>query len=55
MSGYNLQINESREPIIFPEEFATLKDIVLITPDGYCRIEKAPYYNNLLLEEIDIQ
>jgi len=31
-------------PIIKPEEFATLPDIVLLTPMGFTRIEKAPYY-----------
>jgi len=46
-TSYALGINESREPIIFPQEFATLKDIVLITPDGYCRIDKAPYFEQL--------
>lgn len=59
MSNYSLQINELREPIIFPHEFATLKDIVLLTPDGYCRIDKAPYYKQLPIvdssERIDIQ
>ncbi|MDL2257607.1 type IV secretory system conjugative DNA transfer family protein [Eubacteriales bacterium OttesenSCG-928-K08] len=31
--------------IIKPEEFATLNDIVLLTPYGYCRVDKAPYYS----------
>jgi len=30
--------------IIKPEEFATLKDMVLLTPFGFCRVEKRPYY-----------
>lgn len=30
--------------IIKPEEFATLKDLVLLTPYGFCRVEKTPYY-----------
>ena len=30
--------------IIKPEEFATLDKIVLLTPYGFCRAEKAPYY-----------
>lgn len=33
-----------REPIIFPNELATLKDIVLLTPEGFCRVKKLPYY-----------
>jgi type IV secretion system protein VirD4 len=44
VKGYNLQMTEAREPIIFPHEFATLDDVVLITPHGYCRVAKAPYY-----------
>lgn len=37
---------EMREPIIYPEEFSTLKDIVLLHPDGFCRIDKLPYYEH---------
>lgn len=33
-----------REPIIFPHELATLKDILLLTPEGFCRADKLPYY-----------
>lgn len=33
-----------REPIVFPHELATLKDILLITPNGFCRVDKSPYY-----------
>lgn len=40
----HFQMNESREPLIYPHEFATLKDVVLITPEGVCRINKSPYY-----------
>lgn len=32
--------------IIKPEEFAYLQDIVLLSPFGYARIEKAPYYKD---------
>jgi len=34
-----------REPIIHPHEFAKLNDIVLLTPMGFCRVDKEPYYN----------
>lgn len=33
-----------REPIIFPHELATLQDILLVTPEGFCRVDKAPCY-----------
>jgi len=41
-------LNESTEAarIIKPEEFATLKDIVLLTPHGFCWAKKNPYYLN---------
>lgn len=50
MNNYSLSISESREPIIFPHEFITLKDVILITPDGYCRVDKVPYYERLTSE-----
>lgn len=43
--GFTLSI--VREPIIFPHELATLKDILLITPEGFCRVEKVPYYSDI--------
>ena len=43
-------ISSSREPIIFPHEFATLKDIVVMTPEGFCRVEKLPYYQPLMIK-----
>ena len=36
-----------REPIVFPNELATLKDILLLTPEGFCRVNKLPYYEYL--------
>lgn len=40
----NFALSIVREPIVFPHELATLKDILLITPEGFCRVEKVPYY-----------
>ena len=39
-SGYNRNISETREPIIQPEEFLTLDDVVVIIPRGYFRVNK---------------
>jgi type IV secretion system protein VirD4 len=39
-TGRGSNWSKHREPIIFPEEFAKLKDAVLITPDGFCRVDK---------------
>ncbi|MCL2638920.1 MAG: type IV secretory system conjugative DNA transfer family protein [Oscillospiraceae bacterium] len=33
--------SKQREPIIFPHDLAKLKDIVLMTPDGFCRVNKS--------------
>lgn len=35
----------TREPTILPHELGTLKDILLLTPDGFCRVDKQPYYS----------
>lgn len=54
VSAYNRSISETREPILHPHEFLTLKDVVLITPYGFCRVRKtmffktAKYYLHLL-------
>jgi len=40
----NFTLSIVREPIVFPHELATLKDILLITPEGFCRVDKFPYY-----------
>ena len=40
-AGYNRNIGETREPIIYPEEFLTLDDVVVITPKGgFFRVNK---------------
>ncbi|MCL2513993.1 MAG: type IV secretory system conjugative DNA transfer family protein [Oscillospiraceae bacterium] len=34
-----------KSPIIKPEQFRQLKnDVIVLTPYGFCRVEKAPYY-----------
>lgn len=38
--GYGIQSCEMRDAIIQPEELATLKDVLLLTPDGFCRVKK---------------
>lgn len=39
--------------IIKPEEFATLSDIVLLSPLGFFRVDKAPYYADSAYKAID--
>jgi type IV secretion system protein VirD4 len=43
-TGYSDHESISYEPLIRPHEFATLKDIVLLTPDGFHRVKKVPYH-----------
>lgn len=45
-TGYSKSISETREPIIYPHEFLTLKDVVLITPHGFCRVNKTLFVEN---------
>ncbi len=43
-TGTSQSTEEKR--IIKPEEFATLKDIVLLSPLGFFRVQKSPYYKD---------
>ena len=43
-TGKTTNTYEQEKRIIKPEEFATLEDIVLLTPHGVCLVEKTPYY-----------
>lgn len=38
--GYSKQISEVRELRIFPHELSTLEDVLLLSPYGFCRVEK---------------
>ncbi len=49
VTGYNRSISTTREPIIYPHEFGTLSDVVIVSPEGYVRVRKVPYYENKLL------
>ena len=42
--GQSTNTYEQEKRIIKPEEFAMLKDIVLLSPHGNCRVDKSPYY-----------
>ncbi len=46
-SSHTEQFNETREYIIFPHELSTLTDILLLTPYGFCRVDKLQLHNNL--------
>ena len=42
--GTSTNTHEHEKRIIKPEQFATLQDIVLLTPSGFSKVDKAPYY-----------
>ena len=44
--GYGKQISESRDWVVYPHELATLEDILLLTPYGFCRVEKYQWYSD---------
>lgn len=39
-TGYSMQISETQDWIVAPHELSTLKDVLLLTPDGFFRIRK---------------
>lgn len=44
--NYSFTINESRKPIIYPHEFASLSDVVVLhpEPERFCRVEKETWF-----------
>lgn len=44
--GYSKAISKVRKPVICPEEFLTMRDVVLFTPYGSCRVNKIMFYKN---------
>ncbi|MBD5451954.1 MAG: type IV secretory system conjugative DNA transfer family protein [Lachnospiraceae bacterium] len=45
--GYSKQSTEIRERIVFPHELSTLNDILLLSPYGFCRIDKIQLHNTI--------
>ena len=52
--GYSVSVNESREPIIHPHEFASLPDIILLHPgpERFCRVKKETYFRENACPEL---
>lgn len=46
VTGCSRSIGVTREPIIYPHEFSSMTDVVIVSPEGYFRIGKAPYYSH---------
>lgn len=44
-TGYSRQISEIRDWVIQPHELATLDDVLLLSPHGFCRAKKFRPYN----------
>ena len=43
-TGRSVTVSDDEKRIIKPEEFATLRDMVILSPHGYFRGEKVPYF-----------
>lgn len=48
--GTGVSTTTEEKRIIKPEEFSTLKDIVLLTPFGFSRVNKTPYYSTKVFQ-----
>lgn len=44
---FTFSLNETRRPIIFPHEFGSLKDIVVLHPEGFARVDKVPFFDRV--------
>ena len=54
-TNYNYTISKSREPVIYPHEFARLDDdMVLAVNNNFCRVNKEPYYKNKPIKTTEI-
>ena len=40
VTGYSVQVSEARDWFVHPHELSTLEDILLLTPNGFYRVEK---------------
>jgi len=45
-TGYGKGISEMREPIIYPHEFISQSDVVVISRHGFFRVDKVQYVDN---------
>jgi type IV secretory pathway TraG/TraD family ATPase VirD4 len=50
VDGYSQQVSMARKPLIFPEEFGKLKDVIVVHRDGVCRVQKAPWFSEDFLQ-----
>ncbi|MCL2721947.1 MAG: type IV secretory system conjugative DNA transfer family protein [Treponema sp.] len=46
ISGFGINFNDIREPIIQPQEFLPMNDVVIINPFGFCRVDKVLSFEN---------
>lgn len=50
----NANVSRNREPLIYPEQLATLEIIVLLTPEGIFRMEKIPFFYKGNLPQVKV-
>lgn len=46
IAGYGIQISEVRDWMVCPHELATLKDVLLLSPHGFLRVQKRLAYES---------
>ena len=47
ISSWGINSSETRKPIIYPQDFLTLQDVVLLNPfSGFCRADKTLYHEH---------
>ena len=47
VASFDINVNETRESIMYPQEFLTMKDVVFLNPhNSFCRLEKVLFYEH---------
>ena len=55
--SFSTPFSDTKVPIIEPAEFLTMQDIAVVTPEGFFRVEKAPFYKyrNLFMQSQNVE
>lgn len=51
-TGFNIEASEVRDYVIQPHDLASLKDVIILSPFGYCRVQKCMLHNDNNLNQI---
>lgn len=50
--SYSRQVSETRKYKVYPHELSTLEDILLLTPYGFCRVNKIQLHNSEAMQSL---